>query len=440
MDRARLRTIVALGLPIIGGMISQNVFNLVDTAMVGVLGSDALAGVGVAGFLNFMAIAALMGVAAGVQAMVARRHGAGEVRTRAMPLNAGLWLSLLIGVPGAVVLIWASPFLFPVVNADPAVAGEGVPYMQARLAALTAVGANFAFRGYWTGINRPMLYLRTLLVMHFANVVLNYILIFGALGFPALGTFGAGLGTAIAAWLGAAIYLGLGWRHARSSGFLRGLPDAHTALTVLRLGVPAGIQQFLFATGFTALFWIIGQIGTREVAASNVLVNLALVVILPGIGFGVAAASLVGQALGRRDPSDAQRWGWDVTKVAAVVMAALGLPMVALPDLILSGFIHEPETLAMARLPLRLIGLVTVADAALLVLMHGLRGAGATQTAMVASVATQWGLFLPVAWVIGTRLELGLTAVWICYGAYRVVAALILMALWRSGRWQGIRL
>jgi Na+-driven multidrug efflux pump len=86
--------------------------------------------------------------------------------------------------------------------------------------------------------------------------------------------------------------------------------------SMLRISIPAGMQSFFFATGMTAFFWIIGRIGTAELAASNVLVQLLLVAILPGIGFGLAAASLVGQALGRGNREDAATWGWDVTRLA----------------------------------------------------------------------------------------------------------------------------
>ncbi len=151
--------------------------------------------------------------------------------------------------------------------------------------------------------------------MHVCNVILNWLLIFGHLGLPALGATGAGIGTTISTYVGTAIYIGLALRHARPLGFLRSRVDRSTVATMLRLSVPAGLQSFFFAAGMTAFFWIIGRIGTPELAASNVLVQLLLVAILPGVGFGMAAASLVGQALGRGDRDDAVRWGWDVVRL-----------------------------------------------------------------------------------------------------------------------------
>jgi len=438
LDRSRAATILSLALPIIGGMASQNLFNLVDTAMVGRLGPAALAGVGIASFANFTCVAVVVGLSAGVQAMSARRKGEGRIAETAVPLNGGLIIALGLSLPLSAALIWAVPRLFPLLNADPAVIAEGVPYFEARLVAMAAVGINFAFRGFWNGIGQSGVYLRTLLVMHACNIVLDYVLIFGAFGAPRLGTLGAGIGTAVATYVGAGTYLWLAWRRARANGFLHRVPRRATMLTMLRLAIPSSTQQLFFSAGFTVLFWIVGLVGTAEVAAANVLINVMLVAILPGLGFGLAAASLVGQALGAGDAADARRWGWDVVKVAAATVAVLGLPMLAFPDAILGVFLREPETLALARLPLRLVGATIAVEAVAMVLMNALLGAGAARQVMVVSITLQWLAFLPLAWLVGPGLGYGLLGIWALQVVYRAVQALVLTGLWRRGRWAEI--
>ena len=440
MDAQRLRTILNLALPIIGGMVSQNIFNLVDTAMVGTLGPEALAAVGVAGFASFMAAATIMGLASGVQAMTARRLGEGREDECAVPLNGGLLLALLIGAPLAAVLFALAPDLFPYLNGDPKVIADGVPYFQARVLAIVAVGMNFAFRGYWTGVSLARLYLSTLVVMHLCNVALNYVLIFGKLGFPALGTTGAGIGTALATYIGTAIYLTLALRRARRHGFLERVPRRQSMNALLRLSIPSAVQQFLFASGMTAFFWIIGQVGTAETAVSNVIVNLLLVVLLPGMGMGLAAMTLVSLALGRGEADEARRWGFDVAKLACVVLGVLGLPGIFMPEVLLAGFIHDADTLRLGVAPLRLIGAMMILEAVGLVLMNALLGAGAAHPVMVVSVASQWLVGLPAAWLVGVHAGLGLFAVWLCFEGYRAINALALLAIWRRGRWTDIRI
>jgi MATE family multidrug resistance protein len=442
----RVRQVLAIALPIIGGMVSQNILNLVDTAMVGGLGDAALAAVGTGSFANFLAMAFITGLSAGVQAIASRRMGEGREGETAEALNGALLVAVLFGLPLSAILWFVVPSVFPVLNADPAVVAAGVPYLRARLLGMVAVGMNFSFRGYWSAVNLSRLYLRTLLLMHGTNIALNWVLIYGNLGAPALGAEGAGIATTVAVYVGTGYYFVLALRHAGHGGFLRQRPTADLLRSIARLSLPNGLQQLFFALGFNVLFWIIahGNVADRarataEVAAANVVINVTLVAVLPGLGLGIAAATLVGQALGRGDPSDAKRWGWDVVRIAIGVMAVLGLPMLLFPDVILRVFLHEPLTLDIARGPLRLVGATIGVDAVGMVLMNALVGAGASRASMMVSIGTQWLLFLPVAYVLGPVLGLGLMAIWIAQISYRGLTAVVFAQLWRSGTWSTIK-
>jgi MATE family multidrug resistance protein len=224
------------------------------------------------------------------------------------------------------------------------------------------------------------------------------------------------------------------------------MPNGAVLRAIGRLSLPNSFQQLFFAAGFNVLFWIIAHgkvadqaLATAEVAAANVVINVTLVAVLPGLGMGIAAATLVGQALGRGDPADAKAWGWDVVEIGAGVMAVLGLPMLLFPDVILGVFLHEPLTLEIARGPLRLVGATIAIDGVGMVLMNALIGAGASRTSMLVSIATQWLIFLPVAYVLGPVLGLGLMAIWIAQVGYRGLSALVFAHLWRRGTWASIK-
>ncbi len=420
-------------------MVSQNILNLVDTAMVGTLGDAALGAVGLGGFIMFMCQAIILGLSPAVQAMAARRVGEDRINESAGALNAGLLLSVIGGLALTIALWPLMPTLFGALNEDPAVVDLGSRYVQIRCLAILFVGMNFSFRGYWNAIDRPQLYMQTLVFMHITNIALNYTLIFGKFGMPEMGVAGAATGTTISTALGSAYYFLLGFRHARKNGFLTERPSAENLKTCIRIGFPNGVQQFFFAAGFTIMFWIIGLVGTTELAAASVLINLMLVAILPGIAMGIAAASLVGQALGRGDADDARSWGWDVVKVAAVIMGCLGAPLALFPDLILSGFIHDPVTLDVARLPLRIIGLAIGFESVGLVLMNALLGAGDSRRVMVVSVGAQYLLFLPAAYVIGPVLGYGLLGIWIAMFAQRLGQGLVFVGFWMNDNWTSIK-
>ena len=359
---SRSQEILHLSLPIIGGMMSQNLLNLVDTWLVGGLGAPALAACGLANFLNFLAVAAITGLSTAVQATAARRVGEGRASESAIPLNGGLLLSLVVGIPLSAIMIFATPWFFPKLLSDPAAVEAGVPYLQWRLVAVALVGMNFSFRGYWSAVKLTRLYLYTLVWMHALNIVFSWTLIYGHFGFPALGTSGAGIGTTLAVACGTATYFWHAGRHAKGHGFLHGLPSSEQIRALLKLGMPTCIQQLLFSGGFTALFWIVGQVGTAQLAVANVLVNITLLAVLPGIGFGLAATTLVGQALGRKDAEDAHRWPWDVFKVSSVLFASLAVPMLLLPGPILTVFLRDPALVEIGRHPLQLVGLGILVD------------------------------------------------------------------------------
>jgi len=248
-DRARLGQILHIALPIMGGMASQNILNLIDTAMVGTLGDASLAAAGMGSFANFMAIAVILGLSTGVQAMASRRVGEGRDSETAIPLDGGLLLALVIGLPLSLLLMAWAPEIFAFLNDDPEVVVLGADYLEIRLLAMVGVGMNFSFRGYWSAVRMTRLYMGTLVTMHVVNVFLNWVLIFGNLGAPALGVYGAGLATTISIYLGTAIYFVLGFVHSRQAGFMHGIPGRETLLTMIRIAVPSSIQQFLFAGG-----------------------------------------------------------------------------------------------------------------------------------------------------------------------------------------------
>ena len=443
MTQDRLRRILVLALPIIGGMVSQNILNIVDTAMVSRLANSdaALAAVGLGGFALYMGQALILGISTGVQSSASRRKGEGRLSESAHFLNGGLLLVAIAAPILSLVLFFLVPVVYPYLNGDADVVELGVPYLEIRLLGTIFIGMNYAFRGYWNAIDMPHLYMSTLVVMHVANIFLNYVLIFGNFGAPAMGVEGAAWASVISIGLGTLIYFLLGLKHATKNGFLHGLPKAESLKTLVRLSVPNGLQQLFFSAGFVATFWIIGRVGTVELAAANVLINLTLVAILPGLGLGLAAATLVGQALGRSDADDAHRWGWDVTKVAMVIMCTIGLPAVIFPQWILSTvFSLTPQTLEVALWPLRVVGLTMILEAIGMVLMNSMLGAGDTQRVMYVGVTLQWLVFLPAAYLAGPILGYGLLTIWILQGVYRGLQAIVFTMFWQKRAWARVKI
>lgn len=439
-SRTRLQSILSIALPIIGGMISQNVLNLVDTAMVGSLGTAALAAVGIGGLVNFFCQASLLGISSGVQAIAARRLGEGLRDQVAYPLNAGLLMVSACGIVLTICILQFIPIFFPLINPDPEVVQLGQDYLYWRVMAIACVAMNFAFRGYWNAVNMSKVYMSTLICMHLLNIFLNYALIFGNFGFPELGVEGAAIGTSVSMAFGTLLYFVMAHRLATGNGFMYAWPKVSMFKQLVKVSMPASMQQVFFSAGLTTLFFIVGKIGTAETAAAHVLINIMLVCVLPGMGLGLGAASLVGQALGRKDAEDAYLWGLDVVKLALILISTLGLGLIIFPVKILEIFLVDVDALNIAVKPLQFTGFFIGLDAAGLVLMNALLGAGDSRRVMIVSIATQWLFFLPAAYLVGPLLGFGLWGVWILQGVYRLSQAGLFYRIWLGKTWASIKL
>ena len=346
----------------------------------------------------------------------------------------------MLGLPLGLLLVLAAPLAFEVLTPDKAVAELGVPYLQVRLLAMVAVGMNFAFRGYWSAIHMTGIYLKTLLIMHACNIFLNWVLIFGNLGAPELGVFGAGLATTISLYIGTFIYFYFAWHNARQNGFLHGIPSAATLWQQFKISLPASLQQLFFSAGLVGLVWIVGRIGTAELAAVTVLMTFHLAAILPGMGIALAATTLVGNALGRNDTEDAARWGWDAAAMTLIYGLLLSVILIPLAWPLLGVFLTNEATRELAYLPMILWATVLGLDAMGMALMNSLIGAGDTRRSMWISLIMQWAFFLPAAYLVGPVLGYGLLGVWAVNALYRGAQAIVSAQQWHSRRWAGIAL
>jgi MATE family multidrug resistance protein len=200
------------------------------------------------------------------------------------------------------------------------------------------------------------------------------------------------------------------------------------------------MQQLFFAAGLVTLVWIVGRIGTAEVAATNVLMTFHLTALLPAFGIALAATTLVGNALGRGDTDDAARWGWNCTALTFVYGLAVTLLLAPLARPILGVFLTNDDTRALAYLPMLLWAAMIALDTAGMVLMNALIGAGDTRRAMWISIVWQWVFFLPLAWLVGPVLGYGLLGVWLINTVYRAGQAVTCVRQWSSRKWAQIEI
>ena len=243
---------------------------------------------------------------------------------------------------------------------DPEVIRLGAGYFAMRCVGLLPFLLYFQIRACFDGLGRTRVGMVTGVGMNLVNAVLNWVLIFGKLGAPALGVRGAALASSLASLLAAVAIVMVAVRPSRRRPyglFGRGSIRRDLVGPLLRVGWPPALQALGLIGGLVVFYGILGHVSTAAVAAGNIVMRVAALGLMPAIGVGVAVQTLVSRCLGARDPRGAIRSSLAGLWLATGVMAVVGLPFLLLPDVMLGGFGRGPSVLAAGRQSLRVTAL-----------------------------------------------------------------------------------
>lgn len=440
-DATLERQVWSLAWPVIVNLLSEAAVGLVDTLIVGRLGRDAVAAVGVGAQILGSVSVVTMAIGTGTVALVARHVGSGEVgmvrRVTGQSMVAALGLAVLAIVP---VLIWTEQVV-RLFGVDSAVVAQSAAFTRVVMMAIPGGAVGFVVASTLRAAGDTRTPLAFGLVVNAINVVLNYVFVFGAFGLPALGVRGSALATAVAFTTGATIGVVLLARGGlRVQVGIRDLrPDRALLLRIARIGAPTGIEMFAMQMGFLVYLVFASRYGTAAVAAYFIGVRILALAFLPGIGFATAASALVGQSLGAGLPERATEAGRVAVRLAVRFMSSAGLLLFVFAGTIARLFVDDPATIEDTRWFIYMLALCQPLMAVDYALGGSLRGAGDTRFTLVTLFAGLYGCRLAFAWVVTHVLELSVAWLWAALiGDYAARAA---MKSWRyrSRAWQRVR-
>jgi multidrug resistance protein, MATE family len=438
--RGSLRPIFALGAPLIAFFLVQNVAGLVSLSFIGGLGNAGLVGYGAANAIFSTLLALMFGFDTGVQAIVARATGGGHAGRVGEILTDAWAATLPLGLVIAAIAWLAAPTVLGGVLPDRAAATAGVANLRAAAPALVLYGLTIPINACWIGSGRPGISFLVTAIMAPIQIALTYALVVGVGPVPSLGMTGAGLAGVLGMLMTAAIQLALALRIRPIAGLFRVRPKLSGAAAIVAIGWPISVQQSLVQLSLIVLFAIVARLGVGPAAIGNVLVSLMGVPIQVMNGLAIAAATLVGQAMGRGAPGEAARWGWRTTVVGVVLTAPVAFVLLAAPEPLLRIYLHDPATLAASLTPARIVGLGVATQAVALILGFAFRGAGATKIAAGVPFVTLWLVQLPLTWWIAVAHHQGLLGVVWLQTALTFVDAALLATLWAVGVWRRVRI
>jgi putative MATE family efflux protein len=441
--RRLLPIIVGLATPIVLASLSQTLMGLVDTLMVGRLGEAALAAVGVSTLLFSATAMSIKSVDVAVQTYTAHRVGEGRDGEVGAVLATAVGLTFAVGTVFMLVGLLRPDALMRLVAVDETMLDLGTEYLRWRYAGMLPLLLYFQLKGMFDGIGWTRIGMVTGIGMNVLNAVLNWVLIFGKLGAPALGVVGAAVASTLSTATAALVILGCAlWPRVRKRFRILRRDSIQPQLLrpFLALGWPPALQTLGIVLLFLIFYWILGRISVIAVAAGNVVMRIAALSFMPGIGVGAAVQTLVGQSLGRGDRRGARRAAWGGVGVSVAFMGAFGLVFLLAPGALIRAFSASADLEAAGVPILRVMGLVQVVDAVGLTLAGALRGAGATRAVMLVDLVTGFGLLPPLTYVFGIVLGGGLLGAWWALLTWFTVHAAGMMALFMKSRWREVRL
>jgi multidrug resistance protein, MATE family len=445
IDRVLAKEVLHLAFPVVMGMASITAIGLTDTIMVGRLGAEALAATGQAAIIFWAIHWVTRSIEVASQALIARRYGEQQYHLCGKILDNAMAVSFFVGIIGMFVLYFGGQPLMSLTSTHENVVDLATGYIQILSMALWASSLFFAMRGFFSGIGKTRIFLLSALIMLVTNVVCNYIFIFGKFGMPRMGVRGAALGSAIAfvaAFIFMILYiLGISGRNFRKefSAFHFQF-DKDTIKEIVQLAAPNAFRGIMVIGGLAIFYAMVDRLDVIQVAIVNVVLNIQSVSFMPGYGFGVASATLIGQSLGAKDPDKAERSGYEAVKLGMIFMGTLGIVFFIAPEWVVKLFTDDERVIASAIFPLMLVGVVQIVDAAGMVFSTALEGAGNTQWVMKAEIFVNWGIFLPLTYLLTFTLNLHHYGPWIAWAAYITIFGLMCIWKFREGKWKEIRL
>jgi MATE family multidrug resistance protein len=265
----------------------------------------------------------------------------------------------------------------------------------------------------------------TIVAANLLNVALNYMWIYGHLGFPAMGVLGSAWATMVSRWFMAALLLALGWKDL--APYLKRLApnllDSRALGRMFALGAPIGGQMVLESGVFGAVALLMGWLGVAQVAAHQVAINIASLTFMVPLGVSSAAAVIVGHAVGRGDPAGVRRSTLAALGVGAAFMAVCAVLLIGFPRSLAGIYTQDAAVLALAALLLPIAGVFQVFDGLQVVSLGLLRGLGDTRVPMIANVAGFWCIGMPVSLWLGFGLDYGAPGLW-----WGLVVGLVMVA------------
>lgn len=432
------RAIFILAVPMVLEMIMESVFAVVDIFFVSQLGADAVATVGITESVMTVVYAIGVGLAMATTALVSRRIGekkqkeAGVVAFQAILL--GVIISVIIAIPG---VLFASSFL-KIMGATDKMAEEGFMFPAIMFGGNMVIMLLFIINSVFRSSGDAAISMRVMWFANIINIILDPLLIFGIGPFPELGLMGAAIATTIGRGLAVIyqFYLLFNGKY-RIQLYMESIKiKLEVMLNLLKISAGGIFQNLIATSSWILLVRIIAVSGPDAIAGYTIAIRIIIFLILPAWGLSNAAATLVGQNLGAKQPERAEKSVWITSYVNMVFMGVMGTILAIFPEFFIRLFIQEIVVVENGTQALRIISFGFLFYAFGMVLVQGFNGSGDTATPTKINLLSFWLIEIPLAYFLAIVLNMGITGASIAIVCAESVLALTALYLFKKGKWK----
>lgn len=435
--RLEFRPMLRLALPLVVAELGWLFMGIVDTIMVGRLPYSAIAiGAVSLGSTLFYAIG-LFGsnIMLGLDTMVAQAYGAGKLQDCHRAFFNALYLTVVLA-PSLMALVFAVLLLLNHFGLDPQVLAQTIPFIKALNWSTLPLVLYFVLRRYLQamGIVTPVVFALT--SANLVNLLGNWALVYGHLGFHAMGVSGSGWSTGISRmYMVAVLAIAVVYYDRKRSSGLWSAPrslDLAQIRELLRLGLPAASQIVLEISAFSTTTVLIARLGAVPLAGHQIAVIVASFTYMVPLGIASAAAVRVGHAIGARDVHAAARAGWMALLFGAIFMSCAALSLFLFPQAIARIYSPQPQVIRMGAMLLMVAGIFQLFDGLQTVATGALRGAGNTRTPMLAHFLGYWIIGMPLGAVLCFKFGWGAVGFWTGLCAALILIGTMLLLVWHK--------
>lgn len=431
--------VINLAWPVMAEMFLQTLVQIVSMVLVGHLGAAAVTSIGLSMQPLNVVYGVFMGAGVGATAVVARLIGAGNRREAERASAQAAMMSTLLAAAFSVLMLAKARAMVVWMGAEPAVVEESTRYLMVMTPGLLFMWVQTVLTGALRGAGDMRTPMKVNIFINIVNFAGNLLLVYGWLGFPALGVVGAGLATTVARAAGG-LLLFIPYLTGHTTlvvGFPRDFaPDRALLARVARIGLPSALER-LFMTG-KGLFYarMVAGLGSVPYAAHTIGLNAESISYMPGNGFATAATTLVGQNLGAGDPEAAEQSAWESVRWGAMLVGTMGLLFLFFPEALMRVYTKDPEVVRLGAVYLRIMGFCQVHQLVGNVLTGALRGAGDTKFVLYVSAFSGWVIRLGVTYLLLYVVGTGVIGAWWGMTADTLFQAVASFIWFRKGRWK----